>query len=125
MAFFTRRKEKIKVEEIKVATISIISSHDNGSGAGPLCVKGYFLVHEVKGKYYEIFSNKQIEKASDTHNDRFMYLNFDTPYIEKLEPLTDYLRNPKKKVIDLVLLFDFILEMNVFERLGVFDERED
>ena len=126
MAFFNKRKstlkvEEVKVEEVKVATTTIISSYIDEAGEGPRFVRWYFLVREVNEKYYEIFSDKQIEKESDTHDDGFTSKTFDTPYIEKLEPLTKYLRNPKQKVINLQLLFDFILDMNVRGRLGAFD----
>ena len=125
MAFFNKRKVKrtvtLKVEEVKVATTTIISSYNDETGAGPICVKWYFLVREVNEKYYEIFSDKQIEKESDTHHDGFTSKTLDAPYIEKLESLTEYLRDPKEKVIELQLLFDFILNMNVQERLGSYD----
>ena len=126
MAFFSKKKgrraekirnEEVKVEDVKIATTNITSSYDDGSGLGPRCVKWYFLVHEIDGKYYEIFSNKRIKEEVDTHNDGVTYQTFDTPYIEKVEPLREYLKNPNKKVIDVQLLFDFVLDMNVQEQL--------
>lgn len=126
MAFFSKKKgrraekirnEEVKVEDVKIATTNITSSYDDGSGLGPRCVKWYFLVHEIDGKYYEIFSNKRIKEKVDTHNDGVTYQTFDTPYIEKVEPLREYLKNPNKKVIDVQLLFDFVLDMNVQEQL--------
>lgn len=126
MAFFSKKKgrraekirnEEVKVEDVKIATTNITSSYDDGSGLGPRCVKWYFLVHEIDGKYYEIFSNKYIKEEVDTHNDGVTYQTFDTPYIEKVEPLREYLKNPNKKVIDVQLLFDFVLDMNVQEQL--------
>ena len=85
-------------------------------------MKWYFPVREVNGKYYEIFSDKQIEKEEDENHNGFTSQNFDTLYIQKLEPLTQYLRNP---VIEVQLLFEFILDMNVQERLATFKECED
>lgn len=126
--FFKRKEEKtekIRVEEVKVATTMIISSYNDESGLGPRCVTWYFLVREVNGKYYEIFSDKQIERESDTHHDGFCSQKFNTPYIEKLDPLSDYLREKNKKDIELQLLFDFILEMNVIERLKTSEEIEE
>lgn len=126
MAFFSKKKgrraekirnEEVKVEDVKIATTNITSSYDDGSGLGPRCVKWYFLVHEIDGKYYEIFSNKRIKEEVDTRNDGVTYQTFDTPYIEKVEPLREYLKNPNKKVIDVQLLFDFVLDMNVLEQL--------
>ena len=129
MAFFNKRKGTstgiVKVEDVKVATITIISSYDDGSGVIPRCVKCYFLVREENGKYHEIFSDKQFEKESDTHHDGDASQNFDIPYIQKLEPLAEYLRNPNEKVIELQLLFNFILDMNVQEILKSFDESND
>ena len=131
MAFFFKKKgrraeqirneevkaEEVKVEDVKIATTNITSNYDDGSGVGPRCVKWYFLVHEIDGKYYEIFSNKQIEKETDTHKDGFIIRNFNTPYIEKLDPLKNYLIDLNQKTIDLKLLFDFILDMNVQESI--------
>lgn len=123
MAFFSKKKgrraekirnEEVKVEDVKIATTNITSSYDDGSGLGLRCVKWYFLVHEIDGKYYEIFSNKRIKEEVDT---QVTYQTFDTPYIEKVEPLREYLKNPNKKVIDVQLLFDFVLDMNVQEQL--------
>lgn len=129
MGIFSNRKSAgactLKVEDVKVATTIIISSYNDGSGAGPRCVKWYFLVREVNGKYYEIFSDKQIEKEEDAYHNGFTSQSFDTPYIQKLKPLTQYLRNPKKKVIELQQLFDFILDMNVQERLGTSEESQN
>lgn len=126
MAFFIFNKRRVtKIATLKVATTIIFSSCDDGSGAGPRCVKWYFLVRELNGKYYEIFSNKQLEKEADTHHDGCTSKKFDTPYIEKLEPLTEYLKNPKKKVIDLQLLFEFILEMNVQEQVSTSKDNKD
>ena len=135
MAFFSKKKgrraekirneevkveevkvEDVKVEDVKIATTNITSSYDDGSGLGPRCVKWYFLVHEIDGKYYEIFSNKRIKEEVDT-NDGVRYQTFNTPYIEKVEPLREYLKNPNKMVIDVQLLFDFVLIMNVQEQL--------
>ncbi len=121
MAFFDKRKaasvSNLKIENVKVATTTIISSYNDGDGAGPRCVKWYFLVREENGKYYEIFSDRQIEKETDTHHDGYVSQKLDTPYIEKLEPLAEYLRDSNKKVIESQLLFDFILGMNVQKRL--------
>lgn len=129
MAFFNKRKEagkgKLKVEEIKVATTIIFSNYNDGTGACPRYVKWYLLVREINGKYHEIFSDKQIEMETSTYHDGFTSLDFNTPYIRKLEPLAEYLINPNEKVISLQVLFDFMLDMNVSERLGAFNNIED
>lgn len=104
MAFFSKKKgrraekirnEEVKVEDVKIATTNITSSYDDGSGLGPRCVKWYFLVHEIDGKYYEIFSNKRIKEEVDTHNDGVTYQTFDTPYIEKVGTFKGIFKKPK------------------------------
>lgn len=125
MGIFKNKKRKednetlevktMEVEKVKVATTGIVSSYDDGSGLGPRCLKWYFLVYEVNGEYHEIFSNRKIEKALDTCHKGTTHKTFNTPYIEKLEPLSKFLKNPEEKLIELDILFDFILDMNVKE----------
>ena len=57
---------------LKDVTTTIISSYNDETGTDPICVKWYFLVREENEKYYEIFSDKQIEKESDTHHEGFI-----------------------------------------------------
>ena len=136
MAFFKKRKIKskvdehniiattLKVSEIKLATTTIVSSYSSNIWNGPKYVKWYFLVREVDGKFYEIFSNRKIEKDEDSHHNECIIKDFDRPYITEVEPLTNYLRNPNIDVIESQLLFDFILTMNVHESLKTFEENK-
>ncbi len=130
MSFFRKRKEKeteelkskpevVSVKEVKVATAVITSSYNDCSGAGPICVKWYFLVREKDGRYYEIFSNRLIKEKKDTYGDGFISTVFDVPYIENVEPLTEYLKNPNEEYVKTHLLFDFILDMNVQKQLEI------
>lgn len=131
MAFFKRKKSTnpntlVNVEDVYVAKTTITSSHNDGSGWGPKCVTWYFLVKLENNEYHELFAGKKIEKEEDTHKDGMVFANFDTPYIEKIEPLTEYLRDKSEKKMNIQLLFDFITNMNVLNSLGAFeDDQED
>lgn len=130
MAFFKRKASTnssmlVNVEDVYVATATITSSHNDGSGWGPRCVTWYFLVKLENNEYHELFAGKKIEKEEDTHKDDMVVANFDTPYIEKLKPLTEYLRDKSKKEMNIQLLFDFITNMNVLNSLGVLEEQQD
>lgn len=136
MSLFSKRRissiAKVNVSEVKVANVMFISSSGAGLGAGPMCTNFYLLVREEDGKYYELFSDRKIEKesdkkekGSDEHSPDFTSLNFDKPYIRKIEPLTNYLRNPKLKAIKLHLLFDFLLCLNVEESFEKLDANEE
>lgn len=124
MTFFNKHR-LVRVGPLKVATTIITSSYYDGSGAGARRVKWYFIVREVNGKYYDVFSNSQILKESDTHNHGSTIKKFDTPYIEELEPVTKYLRNPNKKFITSQCLFEFIIHMNAQQILLALDKNKN
>ena len=123
MVFFKRKS--VNVKNVYVATTTITSSYNDGNGCGPRCVTWYFLVKLKHDKYYELFAGKHLEKEEDTHENGMIYAHFDTPYIEKVEPLAKYLTNSFKKKMSIQLLFDFITDMNVLNSLGAFDDNED
>mgnify|MGYP004672966905 FL=1 len=129
MAFFRRKRKgtintNVEVADIYVVTSMIISNHNDGTGVGPRCVTMYFLAKCEEGEYYELFSGKRLEKEKQPE-DGFLAQTFNTPYVEKAEPLTKYLKNPQKVIIDIQSLFDFILQMNVLGELGAFSEEDD
>jgi hypothetical protein len=130
MTFFKRKVSNesstvVNVDEVYVVTTIITSSYDDGSGCGPRCVTWYFLAKLENEEYYELFSGKKLEKKEDLHKDGMVSINFDTPYIENVKPLKEYLRNESTKKMDIKLLFDFITDMNVLGSLGAFKESED
>ena len=56
MAFFRRKwkgtiETNVKVSDIYVVTSIIISNHNDGTGAGPMCVTMYFLAKCEAGDY--------------------------------------------------------------------------
>ena len=115
MSFFKRRKvhknpvdvdTTISIEEVYVATASVIPSYDDGNGGGPRCVTWYFLVKAQNTGYHELFSGKKLEMYGESSK-------FDTPYIKKIEPLKDYLTDESIKEIDKETLFDFILMLDI------------
>lgn len=74
------------------------------------------------GEYYELFSGKKLEKEADTHDGIVIIQNFDTPYVEKAEPLREYFKDDTKDKIDIQSLFDFITNMNVLGYVGAFSD---
>lgn len=128
MAFFKKSKKdtsntEIKVADVYVVTSNLTSSYDDGSGCGPMCVTLYFLAKCEDDEYYELFYGKKFEKKES--KDGYSFQKFDTPYVEKVEPLKKYLKDPDKVIIDIEFLFDFITNMNVLSSLGAFEEEED
>ena len=112
MAFFRRKRKgtinaKVKVADVQVVTSMIISSHNDGTGGGPMCVTMYFLAKCEGGEYYELFSGKKLEKENQPE-DGFLSQTFDTPYVKKAEPLTKYLENPNKVTIDIPITIEMI-----------------
>lgn len=108
-----------------VCKVSLTSNYDDGSGLGPQCVDFFLLAKLENEKYYELFSDKNLEMEKDCHKDGFTFKNFNTIYIEEVKPLSDYLINESLQHIDIQKLFDFIVNYNVLIYLDSLDEKEE
>lgn len=94
-----RQEERIvNCSEIFVAKTTICSSFLDPHGGGPLTLKKYFLVTEKDGKYFELFSGVELKKESDIHSNGFAVRFKNTPYIENITPLVQYLRDENLKL---------------------------
>lgn len=117
----TNQSKLVNVEDVYLATTTIVSSYNDGFGFGPRCVTCYLLVRLENNEYYELFAGKKIQKEEDTHEDGIGSHYFDVPYIEKVKPLKDYLRDKTKLEIDIQELFDFVIKKNVYSFLKELD----
>lgn len=121
MTFFRRKLKNavnanVKVNEVYVVTSKIISSYNDETGYGPMCVNMYFLAKCKDGEYYELFSGRKLENKKQPE-DGFLLQTFDTPYVKESEPLSNYWKNSNQVTIDIQSLFDFITNMNVLDKL--------
>lgn len=121
----TSRVVEVEVEEVYVAKTTIVSSYDDGTGCGPRCVTWCFLVKLEDGEYKELFSNRKLEKQEDTNRNGIVIADFDTPYIDNVEPLKEHLLDKNTEKMNIQLLFDFITNMNVLTSLGAFKDDEE
>lgn len=103
-------------QDIFRLTTEITSIYNDGSGLGPRIITEYYLATKEDEDFYELFSKVKIEKEEDTHSEEFCCKNFNTPYITQVEPLTDYVKDPNKK-LSADLLFAFITEVNADKRI--------
>lgn len=115
---------KYDPKNLYLLTTEIISNYNDGSGLGPRYITEKYLATKKCGNFYELFSRVKIEKEEDTHDKGCCCKNFNEPYIVKVEPLTDYVRDPNKK-LSLDLLFAFITEVNTENRLAEEDAADD
>ena len=127
MTFFKRKRKSLGKEtylanELYVLKTVVTSNYNDGSGFGPRCVTVYLLARQENNVYYELFTDKKIQRESDMHSDGAICLTFNVPYIEEVKPITEY---SDKKKFEKSLLFDFIMEMNVLNSLGAFEEEEE
>ena len=118
MTFLKKRRNNtfVNIEGIYV------SSYKDITRGGLRCVEWYFLATCEDGEYYELFSGKKLEKEADTHDGVVIIQEFDTPYVEKAEPLREYFKDDTKDKIDIQSLFDFITNMNVLGYVGAFSD---
>lgn len=113
-----RQEERIvNCSEIFVAKTIVYSSFLDPHGGGPLTLEKYFLVTEKDGKYFELLSGVELKKESDIHSNGFAVSFKNTPYIENITPLVQYLRDETLKTLLKTLsyenLFDSITTINV------------
>ena len=72
--------------------------------------------------FYELFTGKEIKSEKAQHEYFCTYLSYNEPYFTKIEPFTDYLVNTKMKTVTSSLLFDFLLDQNMFNYINLLDE---
>lgn len=114
-----RTSQLYNVEDVYVLKTYIVSNINDGTGLGPRCITCYFLAKKEEDKYFELFSNVEIKKEGEY---------FNTPVIEEVKPLTDYISDTcKKRCMDSKLLFNFLLQLNMenIMELIIDIERED
>lgn len=95
--------------EIYLLTTTIKSCYDDGTGIAK-SVEQYYLAKMEEGKYYEIFSGVEI-KCADSSTEGYVVGEFNTPTIKKIEPFTEYVKDPNKK-LSTENLFYFITTIN-------------
>ena len=132
MSIFKRKKieaERLKnstefeCSSIYVLTTSIISDFSTPSFPGFLRLNLYLLAKkDENGNFYELFTGKEIKSEKAQHEYFCTYLSYNEPYFTKIEPFTDYLVNPKMKTVTSSLLFDFLLDQNMFNYINLLDE---
>lgn len=111
-------------KDIFLLTTEIISSYNDGSGLGPRIITEYYLATKKDEDFYELFSKVKIEKEEDTQGKGICCQQFNTPYIVKVEPLIDYVKNPDKMLTE-ELLFGFITEANTDNRIEDLAKRDE
>lgn len=123
MAFFKRKVKDsttlVNVEDVYLATTTIISSFLDSGGYGPVCLTYYFLVRLESDGYHELFSGIKIDESNDDE----VAAHTDKPYIEQVEPMIKYLRDKSQKKISTDLLFHFIVNQNVSNHLKELDKK--
>lgn len=108
-----RRIRTFFVSDLFLVTAEIISSYNDGNGAGPRAAqKVYFAAVKENDSYYELFSNVELKKEEDGKT-------FNIPYITKVEPLRSYVENEEVKMMDETLLFYFILNFNLQGKIKI------
>lgn len=126
MTFLKKKRKSLREEnylanELYVLKTVITSNYNDGCGLGPRCVTVYLLARQENNVYYELFTDKKIQKESDMRSDGAVWLTFNVPYIEDVKPITKY---SDKKKFKKSLLFDFIMQINVLNSLGAFEEEK-
>jgi len=110
-----KKKDEFLVKDVYVLTAHIVSSSYVEGEPSPRDITVYYLGIEKDGYYYEIFSGEHLELEADKSSEGFRCLDFDTPYVKTIEPLSDYLVKDDMQTVSKSLLFKFITKKNIIE----------
>lgn len=110
-----KKKDEFLVKDVYVLTAHIVSSSYVEGEPSPRDITVYYLGIEKDGYYYEIFSGEHMALEADKVTEGIRFLEFDTPYVKTIEPLSDYLVKDDMQTVSKSLLFKFITKKNVIE----------
>ena len=105
----------VKVDEVYVATSIFRASVNEGKGFCDKKVKIFYLVTKVQYGYKDLFSGRDLVLDEE---EEFL----DIPFIQKVEPLRNYLVDDTQSEISYTALFDLIATINVMDKLGNFEQ---
>ena len=105
------RKLTIKVDDVYIVTSNLKASCNEGKGFYEKRVTLFYLATKVSYGYKELFSGRDLLLDED---EEFL----DIPFIQKVEPLREYLGDYDKEEITYTALFDIIANVKAMAKLG-------
>ena len=109
------KKLTVKVDDVYIATSNLKASCDDGKGFYDKKVTLFYLVVKSSYGYKELFTGRELVLDED---EEFL----DIPFIQRVEPLREYLGNYDGEEITYTALFDIIANINAMDKLGALEK---
>ncbi len=109
-----QKKLYVKVDDVIIATSNLKASCNDGKGFYDKKVTLFYLVTKGPYGYKELFTGRDLIIDED---EEFLDISF----IQKVEPLRDYLGDYEQEEISYTALFDIIVTINAMVKLGGLD----
>ncbi len=105
------KKLFVRVDDVYIATSNLKANCNDGKGFYEKKVTLFYLALKVSYGYKELFTGRDLCLDED---EEFL----DIPFIQKVEPLRDYLGDYEQEEISYTALFDIIATINAMVKLG-------
>ena len=105
------KKLFVKVDDVYIATSNLKANCNDGKGFYEKKVTLFYLAVKVSYGYKELFTGRDLCLDED---EEFL----DIPFIQKVEPLREYLGDYEQEEISYSALFDIIATINAMVKLG-------
>ncbi|MBR6640946.1 MAG: hypothetical protein IKL08_01945 [Clostridia bacterium] len=105
------KKLFVRVDDVYIATSNLKANCNDGKGFYEKKVTLFYLAFKVSYGYKELFTGRDLCLDED---EEFL----DIPFIQKVEPLRDYLGDYEQEEISYTALFDIIATINAMVKLG-------
>ena len=105
------KKLFVKVDDVYIATSNLKANCNDGKGFYEKKVTLFYLAVKVSYGYKELFTGRDLCLDED---EEFL----DIPFIQKVEPLREYLGDYEQEEISYTALFDIIATINAMVKLG-------
>ena len=109
------KKLTVKVDDVHIVTSNLKASCNEGKGFYDKRVTLFYLATKVSYGYKELFTGRDLSLDED---EEFL----DIPFIQKVEPLREYLGDYDNEEITYTALFDIIANINAMVKLGCLDD---
>ena len=96
---------KVGLSDVYVVMAGVVSDYDDKSGGGPKKVKMYFIAKRKGKSYFDLFTGMKLEEEGNEKK-------FNLPYVETVTHISEYLKNPNKKRMSKILLYQFCIALN-------------
>lgn len=107
---YKNNKNKYRIDDISVVTTVVMHIWDKKEA--PVETRVFFLATEFEGKYYELFSDEELQQIK-FEDDGTTELMISEPYVYEATPLSNFMEDSNKETLTAKELLRLITDLNI------------